>query len=235
MFTHLSTRFILFAIILLAFIGFGAWYILTFSPPQTVMVTDVTDTSAAVLWTTKTPTTSTILLFNDSRLASLIPFTLPFGRQFALSESTVNHRIVVSGLNANTTYYPVIISDGHLYRVQKYVPSNLPSHTIQKSINSPFPILKTLSKALSTISITQINGIVRNVKNVPYKGALVVARYGTGDAIRSVVTDESGRFRIDIPNNGQIVLLITAYYGTNLQTTVPLYGRLKQYPLTITL
>lgn len=161
--------------------------------PEDVRVSNITDTSFTVSWTTKnTPTIGGVIVQDTNTFLPVLSqyFNTTFNdeRDLKVEQTRLyTHFVSVNKLNPSTKYFVRLLSGNIQYEITDYVAEN---KVITKSslsdIPSPIPVY---------------GSIVTNNQVTPQAGALVYARLENNGKYSSLVssfTDEHGRYQFDV-------------------------------------
>ncbi len=235
MFTNLSGKIIPVAFVILVVSGAGYWYSVNFSPPVNAIVTDVTDTAAAIVWETKASTNATVYYAKNPLLIRFLPLTLPWVRIKHNTTISVNHRIKLAGLSPGTAYTFAIGSGVYFYQVGRYTTIQTIGTTKSAPVTSSLPVISTLSGPQAVTSQGLIYGVIRDYQFHPILGAIVVAVIpGDNPRIYSDTTEKEGFFGFYVPEaTGSMMLQV--FNGTKSQTMVPILWDKKIKSITVAL
>lgn len=234
MFTILPRKFVILLIFLFALGSLGLWYLLSFSPPQNVQVTNQTDNSAVVVWNTVKPSTSNVYYSSNPALLKLLPLTFLATSLARSSEQTINHRLLLSPLPANQIYYLSISNWFHFYTTQRVTTTGLNNSFSQRISGVSLPIIKTLSHVILG-RMTNVTGIVTNNKLQPVSSALVIVKTASNQAFSSL-TDQKGNFSLTVPlTDKDTVVFFTALNGVNQQKNIVVTKNIIKQPILIVL
>ncbi len=244
MLTILPRRLVIILIFIFALGSLGLWYILFFSLPYNVQVTNLRENSAVVIWNTTKPTTSNVYYSANPLLLKLLPLSFPFVELKRDNRLTINHLTILSGLKPGQTYYLAISRWLYFYSTQKTAVNG-------KFVNFGLPVIKTLSASvilgnpplagdsridsgqarMTEISarMANINGVVTDSKLKPLPNALVIVKTPSNYSFSSL-TDQKGNFSLNVPLAGKDNLVFaTVLNGIRQQKTIMvLTDRLKQ-------
>lgn len=174
------------------FVLVGLWIlagILTFfleptSPVQNVFVTNVTDGSAAVTWTTEKPTKGAVTINQWFPLPAFIDFHKDDGdKNLARQNFYTTHQVTISNLKPEKSYkYKIYQGSKSMYQ------GNLKTGPTPESIGTPNPVY----------------GRVLATDQKPVVGAIVYFRAvnpdGGKSALLSTLTNLQGGWTIDLSN-----------------------------------
>ena len=226
MFIKLPRKLVIGLIFVFAILNVWLWYFLAFNPPHNVIATDITHNEAVVVWNSRKPTLSTVYFSSHPFLLKLLPLTIPFVEMRRNNIKTTNHRIVLSSLEASSTYSIAISDNLHFYKVNSVSLFNLDNKIINKINGLELPKIKTDS--------TSPSGLL-TIRGMTVPNYLVVARTTSGKYF-SGITDVKGNFYLNIdPKTIEKTLFITVYNRINQQRTVVIPQKLFSQPILIDL
>ncbi len=259
MFPNLPRKFLITIILIFILLNTGLFYLLNFSLPQNVEVTDITANSAAIVWNTKAKEASQLLYSSNPVFIKLLPLTVGFVQRENEAQKSVNHRLVLSGLKPGQKYYLAIVSGIHFYKSQKVKSVGL-NNRLLKITESSIPIIKTLSSVIlgrirqlaettpeSDLSaeasakadsgqarMTNVTGLVttNNLQLIP--NALVIIKTASNQVF-SVLTDNQGGFSLKVPETTDNLIFITALNGTTSQKMIAVSKNLIKQPILMRL
>lgn len=227
MFPNLPRKFFVVVILVFIVLNTGLFYLFNFSLPQNVEVTDLTTSSAVLIWNTKLPETSSVFYSPNPILIKLLPLTIGFVHRVNETEKTVNHRVVVSGLKPRQKYTLSLASGIHFYKSQKVKTIGLDSQLLKIS-KSSLPTIATMETTDKNPSIT-IFGLVINKNNQGISGSLI--KINTKNQSFSALTDNQGRFSLNLPELTDNFFFITALNGTASQNMISVSKNLIKQPI----
>lgn len=237
MFTLLPRKLVIVLIFFFALGSLGLWYLLSFSPPQNVTVTDIKDTSAVVTWNTVKPSTSNVYYSSNPLLLKFLPLSFLLVHLSRNNTLTTNHRVVLSNLSPSRLYYLSLSNWFHFYTTQRLTFTGINNSFWQRipSISLPVVQITDNSKQI-TVNSKQITitGIVTNNKLQPISGALVLAK--TLGQTFSTLTDSRGNFSFNLNLSGKDHLVFfTAQNGVSQQKNIIVAREILKQPVLITL
>ncbi len=181
--------------LIVIFLGFNIFRFITepSEKPENVRISNVTDTSFTVSWTTKnTPTIGGVIVQDTNTFLPVLSqyFNTTFNdeRELKVEQTRLyTHFVSVNKLNPSTKYFIRLLSGNIQYEITDYVAENKVITTSNLSdIPSPIPVY---------------GSIVTNNQVTPQAGALVYARLENAGKYSSLVssfTDENGRYQFDV-------------------------------------
>ncbi len=219
-------------IVIFCVLNIGLFYLLNFSLPQNVEVTDLTANSAVLIWNTKKGEDSKVFYSSNPFFIKLLPLTIGFVKRENDHEKTVNHRLVLSHLKPGQKYYLAIYSSGlHFYKSQRVKKVALDNRYLQITESSIPPIVTDTNTA--TNRPVEIKGIVINKDHQEISGSLVQAKVNNRSF--SVLTDDQGRFSLMLPEITDGLIFITALNGISSQKMIALPRSLIKQPILMKL
>lgn len=144
MLTILPRKVIVVLIILFATLNLWLWYFLSFSPPQNVILAQINQNSAVLVWTSTRPTASSVYYSENPWRLQFLPLSFPWVSLARETRPGTFHSLRLTQLRPNTSYFFLIAEGLHFYRLQKRITAD--KNGVIKTENLALPILKTLNK-----------------------------------------------------------------------------------------
>lgn len=174
-------------------------------PPQDVRVTNITDSTITVSWTTTEPTRGW-LIYNQQPNRFLrklqfvclgIPILSPYCFRAAYDEvptPSYNHQVTLKKLAADSSYYYRIVSDQHSYKSDKnkHVLPDIQTHSTLENLTVPQP---AFSRVLKSDGKTGVPGALVYLTLLDGKTRKLVK-----SSTLSTVTDWRGVWQADLGN-----------------------------------
>lgn len=174
-------------------------------PPKEVRVTNVTDSSLTVSWTTTKPTTGH-LVFNQQPnrflrtlgfFCASFPILTPYCLGTAYDEALTpgyNHQVTLKNLSPNSSYYYRIISEGRLFKKNDLgrVLLDIQTHSVLEGLTLPQP---AFSRVFKSDGKTGVPGALVYLTLLDGKNRKLVK-----SSTISTVTDWRGVWQVDLGN-----------------------------------
>jgi len=174
-------------------------------PPQDVRVTNVTDSTITLSWTTAKPTRGWVIYNQQTNrflrklqfLGIAFPILSPYCFKAAFDEAPTpayNHHVTLKKLSPDSNYYYRIVSDQHPYKfdLNRQILPDIETHSLLESLTLPRP---AFSRVFKSDGVTGVPGALVYLTLLDGKDRKLIK-----SSTLSTITDWRGVWQADLGN-----------------------------------